>query len=297
MANKNRNLIISYFPNKAEAEQKSEALREWDKERGDVKLGGMGIITLDENGKLKTQKVGARAGGTGAKWGTILGATAGILSGGVTLIGGAVVGLAAGAVAGALFHKKLGMEDEDKERLVQHLQDGGAALAVMVDDDEIDPTKFQLLSMGGSVENYLVPDETMDELDEAADAADVEETDEAELLTEGERMEEVKETAVIHYHRPNSDYDWWGLHVWSGYDGEVSWEQPLPPAGFDHFGIYFEVPVAEDAPGLGYIIHRGDEKDLWEDQYLDFAEHGREVWIMQNSPGYVDPPASAEEEE
>lgn len=297
MANKNRNLIITYFPSREEAERKSEALREWDKDRGDVKLGGMGIITLDENGKLKTNKVGARAGGTGAKWGTILGATAGILSGGITLIGGAVVGLAAGAVAGALFHKKIGMEDEDKERLVRHLQDGGAALAVMVDDEEIEATKFQLLSLGGSVENYLVPDETMDELDEAADAADVEETDEAELVQEGEQVEEATETAVIHYRRHNSDYDWWGLHVWSGYDGEVAWEQPLPPAGSDDFGIYFEVPVAQGAPGLGYIIHRGDEKDLGEDQYLDFAEHGREVWIIQNTPGYVDAPASAEEEE
>ena len=121
MANKNRNLIIAYFPSKDKAEKAAEHLKDWDKSRGDIKLGGIGIITLDEKGKLKTHKVGARAGGTGAKWGTILGAAAGILSGGVTLVGGAVVGLAAGTVAGALFHKKIGMTDEDKDRLMQHL--------------------------------------------------------------------------------------------------------------------------------------------------------------------------------
>jgi hypothetical protein len=184
------------------------------------------------------------------------------------------------------------MEDEDKERLMQHLQGGGAALAVMADDDEVEATKFELLSLGGSVENYLVPDETMDELDKAADEADVEDTEEVELAQEGE-------TVVLHYHRHEGDYEGWGVHVWTGYEGEVFWEEPLPPSGSDDFGIYFEIPAAAGAEGLGYIIHRGDEKDLWDDQYLEFAEHGREVWIMQNTPGYVEAPADAgyEEEE
>jgi hypothetical protein len=240
------------------------------------------------------------------------------LSGGVTLIGGAVVGLAAGTVAGALFHKRLGMDDEDRDRLMEHLQDGGAAIAVMADDDEVEATKFELLSLGGEVENYFVPDETVDELEAAADAADVEDVEEAILLSEGEHTEEAAAIAaaagaaaavaageeeedaaaavVLHYHRHNGDYDGWGLHVWTGFEGEVGWEGPLPPSGADDFGIYFTVPVAEAAEGLAYIIHRGDEKDLWDDQYLDFAEHGREVWIMQNTPGYLDAPAGEDEE-
>ena len=151
MANKNRNLILAYFPTVEEAEQRAEDLKHWDKMRGDVRLGGIGIITLDDKGKIKTHKVGARAGGTGAKWGTILGAAAGIFSGGLTLIGGAVVGFALGTVSGAMFRKKIGMTDEDKDRLVQHLQNGGAALAVMADDDEVEPTKFELQSLGGQV--------------------------------------------------------------------------------------------------------------------------------------------------
>ena len=277
MANKNRNLIIAYFLDKEAAEKAGKHVRDWDKNRGDIKLGGMGIITVDDKGKMKTHKVGARAGGTGAKWGTILGATAGILSGGVTLIGGVVVGLAVGSVAGALFHKKLGMDDEDRERLMEHLQDGGAAIVVMADDDEVEATKYELLSLGGEVENYIVPDETADELEAAADEADVEDVEEAELLQEGEHTEETAAmavvaaeeeeeaaaaTAVLHFHRHNGDYDYWGLHVWTGYEGEVSWETPLPPSGSDDFGIYFEVPVAEGAEGLAYVIHRGDEKDL-----------------------------------
>ena len=301
MANKNRNLIIAYFPSVEAAEQAAEDLKDWDKKRGDIKLGGIGIITVNEKGKLKTKKVGSRAGGTGAKWGTILGVTAGILSGGVTLVGGAVVGLAAGSVAGALFHKHIGMEDKDKERLTQHLQDGGAALAVMADDDEVRPAQAKLIKLGGTAESYLVPDETVDELEVAADEANIEDADDAVLDHTEEAAaiaaaaavaayDDEGQTAVLHYHRHNGDYDGWGIHVWTGYEGDVVWEGPLDPAGSDEFGIYFEIPVAADAGGLAYIIHCGDEKDLWDDQYLDFADNGHEVWIMQNTPGYVDAP-------
>jgi hypothetical protein len=94
---------------------------------------------------------------------------------------------------------------------------------------------------------------------------------------------------ILHYHRPNGDYEGWGLHVWTGYEGEVTWANPLQPTGKDVFGLIFTVPVTVDAAGLSYIIHKGDEKDLWDDQYLNFAENGREVWITQNTPGYVIP--------
>ena len=76
MANKNRNLIIAYFPSVDEAKKAADNLRNWDKASDNIKLGGIGIITEDDDGKLKTQKVGARAAGTGAKWGTIVGAVA-----------------------------------------------------------------------------------------------------------------------------------------------------------------------------------------------------------------------------
>lgn len=190
MANKNKNLIISYFPNEEAAKGAGHGMKDWDKADKDVKLGGMGIITM-EDGKMKTKKVGSRAGGTGAKWGIILGAAAGILSGGVTLVGGAIAGLAAGAVGGSLFHKKLGMTDDDKIRLQMHLKDGGAALAVMVDDDEMAPTRMELNNLGGDVEHYIVPDETMDELESTA--TDVEDVEEDEVVV----VETVEEDDLV----------------------------------------------------------------------------------------------------
>lgn len=180
MSNKNRNLILSYFSSADDAREAAGKLKDWDKENKEVKLGGMGIVTM-KNGKLKTKKVGSRAGGTGGKWGMILGAAAGIFSGGVTLVGGAIAGLAAGAVGGSLFHKKLGMTDEDKERMESRLNAGGAAVAVMVDDAELEPTRAELHALGGDVEHYVVPESTMDELEQTTEVEDVDDGEEVEV--------------------------------------------------------------------------------------------------------------------
>ncbi len=175
MANKNRNLIVAYFDSVEAADAAAQQLKLWDKEEDAIKLGGMGIISL-EDGNLKTHLVGARATGTGAKWGSILGATGGlatgimavtgVLTGGIGLIPGAIAGLALGVAGGSLFHKRIGMTDEDRARLEEHLRDGGAALAVMADDHEVEPTKAEIAALGGDVEHYAIPVQVMDEVDE-----------------------------------------------------------------------------------------------------------------------------------
>ena len=191
MSNKNKHVIISYFPNQEAATDAAKQLKKWDKANKDIKLGGVGVLTWKKN-KIKTRKVGARAGGTGAKWGLALGAVTGILSGGVTLIGGAVAGVAGGAVLGALFHKNLGLTDADKENLEQYLQDGGAAVVVMADEIEVYPTSAQLTSLGGKVENYLVPEETMDQVEESTDVEPVAEEDVAVVTSLGGRLTTVE---------------------------------------------------------------------------------------------------------
>lgn len=178
MANKNRQLIVAYFPTAEAAGSAADSLKAWDKATDAVKLGGVGILTW-QDGKIKTHKVGARAAGTGAKWGTILGATLGLLSGGVTLIGGALVGAAAGAVGGGLVHKRLGLSDADYARVEEHLKAGGAAIVAMADDFEVEPTQAELSSLGGTVENYAIPEETAEQLDAAAEAAPAEQPEAA----------------------------------------------------------------------------------------------------------------------
>ncbi len=72
-----------------------------------------------------------------------------------------MAGAAGGAVLGSFFHKGLGLSDEDNARLEKNLEGGQAALVVMADADEVAPTSAELKSLGGEVESYEVPEETM----------------------------------------------------------------------------------------------------------------------------------------
>ncbi|MFF7636413.1 pullulanase-type alpha-1,6-glucosidase [Kitasatospora sp. NPDC008050] len=100
-------------------------------------------------------------------------------------------------------------------------------------------------------------------------------------------------TAILHYHRADGNYAGWGLHDWTGAAGPTSWTSPLPPSGTDAFGDVFTVPLAPGATVLDYILHNGDTKDLPDNQELNFAVNGREVWITDGTPGYILPQPTA----
>ena len=165
---KQNNVVIAYYADADTADSAASKLKAWDKDEKDLKLGGIGILT-SEDGKLKTHKVGTRHTGSGAGWGTALGVTLGLLSGGVTLIGGALVGAAAGAATGALFHKGLGLSDDDKAGLEKKLADGGAAVVTMAGDADVEAVKAELAGAGGTVEDYKVSDDSAAKLDDATD--------------------------------------------------------------------------------------------------------------------------------
>ncbi len=97
--------------------------------------------------------------------------------------------------------------------------------------------------------------------------------------------------ATIHYRRPAGDYgdyassdfqDFWGLHTWEG-AADPGWTTPRKPTGEDLFGVVFDVPLVPGAEWMGYILHRGDEKDPGPDLVLDFADDGYEVWQLQGA--------------
>ncbi|MFF0432522.1 pullulanase-type alpha-1,6-glucosidase [Streptomyces sp. NPDC004327] len=95
--------------------------------------------------------------------------------------------------------------------------------------------------------------------------------------------------AVIHYQRPDGNYDGWGLHLWTGAARPTDWSRPLPPTRFDAYGAVYEVPLAEGASSLSYIVHNGDAKDLPTDQSLDLGTFGHEVWLLAGQPAYLLP--------
>ncbi|MFF9145479.1 pullulanase-type alpha-1,6-glucosidase [Streptomyces sp. NPDC014861] len=95
--------------------------------------------------------------------------------------------------------------------------------------------------------------------------------------------------AVLHYQREDGNYDGWGLHLWTGAAQPTDWSKPLLPARVDAYGAVYEVPLAEGATTLSYILHKGDQKDLPTDQSLDLAATGHEVWLLAGQPKYLLP--------
>jgi len=175
MSKKTDQLLIAYFPTAEAAREAAEAVKEWDKNIIEIDLGAIGILTMDEDGKVKTEKIGDRATGKGAKWGLVAGAVTGIFTGGLTLIGGALVGLAVGSVTGAMFHRGLGMTDEQKDQLETHLKEGGAALAVITPKEQVQPTKSVLATRSKDISVFQMDDEAVQELQEASSGADADE--------------------------------------------------------------------------------------------------------------------------
>ncbi len=90
-------------------------------------------------------------------------------------------------------------------------------------------------------------------------------------------------TARIHYTRPDGVYDGWKLHVWEDTTETVTWENGLDVTGEDDYGVYWDVGLTDDAQTLGFIVHKGDEKDPGPDMFLTPGEMGYEVWIVSGN--------------
>lgn len=89
--------------------------------------------------------------------------------------------------------------------------------------------------------------------------------------------------ARLHYHRPDSDYDGWELHVWEHTSESVTWERGLSPTGATDYGPYWDVRLADEATRLGFIVHRGDDKDPGPDMFLAIEGASAEAWLVSGS--------------
>ena len=99
--------------------------------------------------------------------------------------------------------------------------------------------------------------------------------------------------ARIHYRRPDGDYDGFELHVWEDTSDSVTWEDGLDIAGFDDYGAYWDVNLIEGAQRVGFIVHRGDEKDPGPDMFLILDQHGTEIWLVSGSDQILTSPPIA----
>jgi pullulanase-type alpha-1,6-glucosidase len=103
---------------------------------------------------------------------------------------------------------------------------------------------------------------------------------------------------VVHYLRPDGDYEHWWLHAW----GDIAPEQAAgypggqPFAGEDAYGRFAWLRLADDARAVGFVLvdHTG-AKDVADDRHVDPALTP-EIWLKPGDPTiYPAPPAPVEE--
>jgi hypothetical protein len=172
---KGQQIVLAFFDTEDLADQAAAHLKDWDKASEDIRLGAIGVLVKDDKGKIKTHKLGARAGKKGAGVGVILGIIAAILSGGVTLLGGLVGGAMLGGVLGSFVKKGLDLSKEDLARIGAELDGGHAAVGVLVDASEVQLVSDELGSLGGRAEAHAVSEETLEHADAAVAEAPAEE--------------------------------------------------------------------------------------------------------------------------
>ena len=144
-----RHLVLAVYPDEATADRVADGLMESDMGR-DLPVG---VLMLDENGKLKADKFGARSSHKGAAIGGVL-----------SLLGpvGLGVGAVLGGAAGFLHHKNLGLTDEDRERLSADLREGKAAVGIMVPAARAHSMMAWLEELGGTPSVHELSDEALE---------------------------------------------------------------------------------------------------------------------------------------
>jgi hypothetical protein len=151
----NKTVVLAIFKEEGSADMAAAALKESGMAKGDA----IGVLVLDEEGKLKAEKVGKRSWGKGAGIGAVVAL--------VTPVGLAA-GLIGGGLLGALHHKNLGLKDVDRDRIRGELEGGKAAVGVLAPVSEATLVADKLTEMGGNTETHPVTDEAVDEAQSAA---------------------------------------------------------------------------------------------------------------------------------
>jgi len=156
-----KQVVLGLFADEAAADAAVMALKDWDKASAEIKLTAIGVLVVDDKGRIKVHKLGKRSVGKGAGIGLVLAIIAP-----PTLLAG-IVG---GGVLGAFHHKGLGLTVDDQQRIGAELVGGKAAVGVLATDEEAGAISAKLAELGGTVEAVTVTDEALEAVAEAAPA-------------------------------------------------------------------------------------------------------------------------------
>lgn len=188
--NKNDQLVIALFEEKAQADEALKALRAWDKATESITLGAMATLTKNARGQIEYHRQNTSAVQTGVKIGLVTGGVIGalVLGGPVALgtllgfamggagvsagaaaysiamtllftgggvAGGGALGASAGGLTGRAVSAFWGFPHEEIERVGAHLSAGKAATLILLDAYEVAPTEAELTRLGGQAPSHV----------------------------------------------------------------------------------------------------------------------------------------------
>src|SRR4051794_40974013 len=153
-----KTLVLTVFPDDATARAAAAEANEWA--RGlDITFEAMGILVLDHQGHVKTEKIGAHSSGKGASIGLVLAMATPV---------GLAAGVIGGGLLGRLHHKGLGLSNEDRDALGAQLLDGRTALGVLTDPTGAEAFVVKMQDLGGTSQVHQISGEDVAEVDAAA---------------------------------------------------------------------------------------------------------------------------------
>ena len=152
------NLVAIAYPDRDTAEQVRRTLFEMQKEHI-IELDDLVVLTRSEDGKVKLHQSVSTAG-AGAAGGAIWGGLIGLLF--LAPVLGMAVGAAAGGAGGAL--TDVGVDDKFMKDLGTSLEEGGAAVVVLVRKSTPDKVLPRIAEYGGHVLQTSLTHEAEDDL-------------------------------------------------------------------------------------------------------------------------------------
>jgi hypothetical protein len=147
-----KKLVLAIFKDEEAAEAAVGMLRGGIDDYTEIDFGAMGILVLDDKGKIKEHRMGQRSGGKGAAIGLAIAA--------VTPVGlAAIVG---GAALGHFRQQAPGFSADEQARLAAELSGGKAALGVIVAAEKAGLMQEVLTDLGGKAEAHEVSEEALE---------------------------------------------------------------------------------------------------------------------------------------
>ena len=160
-----KQVVLGIFADEAAADAAAEALRAWDRATDGIRLGAVGVLVADEQGRIKEDKLGARSEKTGAGIGLVLA---------VLFPPTLLAGIVGGGVLGHFHHQGLNLTADDFARVGRELAGGKAAVGVIAASDaEAGVISAELSELGGDVEVHTVTDEALEAVAAAAAESEV----------------------------------------------------------------------------------------------------------------------------